>query len=101
MGPSRASQSLLHAQPGPLRRLSMRYHFQLRMPWRSRLVAASFVLLWAFFGWPTSRGEDPAAKEKQEGYVSLFNGKDFTGWRFSGGKSDSPADAPNWKVEGG
>ena len=45
--------------------------------------------------------EEPPAKEKDEGFVSMFNGKDFTGWRFSGGKSESAADAPNWKVEGG
>jgi hypothetical protein len=28
--------------------------------------------------------------------ITLFNGKDFTGWRFS-----DPSRAGNWKVEGG
>src|SRR5438046_2614624 len=55
----------------------------------------------ALVGLQAGRGEEPTAKEREEGYVSLFNGKDFSGWRFSGAKSDSPADAPNWKVEGG
>jgi hypothetical protein len=46
-------------------------------------------------------GDDVTAKEKEDGFVSMFNGKDFSGWRFSGGKSESPADAPNWKVQEG
>ena len=38
---------------------------------------------------------------KESGFTSLFNGKDFTGWRFSGGKDDGAAEAPNWKVKDG
>jgi sugar lactone lactonase YvrE len=38
---------------------------------------------------------------KEEGFEFLFNGRDFTGWRFSGGKEDGAAEAPNWKVEDG
>ena len=33
--------------------------------------------------------------EKKEGFESLFNGKDFTGWRFNSGKGD------NWEVKDG
>ena len=33
--------------------------------------------------------------EKKEGFESLFNGKDFTGWRFNTGKGD------NWEVKEG
>lgn len=38
--------------------------------------------------------------EAKEGFVSLFNGKDFAGWRFG---NDSALDKlpPNWKVEDG
>ncbi len=42
-----------------------------------------------------------ADKEKEEGFKPLFNGKDFTGWRFSGGKEDGATEAPNWKVKEG
>lgn len=39
-------------------------------------------------------------EEKKEGYVSLFNGKDLTNWRF--GDESPPAKMPdNWKVEDG
>jgi hypothetical protein len=42
-----------------------------------------------------------ADKEKEDGFTSLFNGKDFTGWRFSGGKDDDAREAENWKVKDG
>ena len=38
-----------------------------------------------------------SAKEKKEGWVLLFNGKDFTGWR----QCNSTAMAKNWVVEDG
>ena len=39
-------------------------------------------------------------EERAEGFVSLFNGKDFSGWRF--GEEVNPASLPeNWKVEDG
>lgn len=39
-------------------------------------------------------------EEKSEGYVSLFNGKDLTNWRF--GDESPPEKMPdNWKVEDG
>jgi hypothetical protein len=40
-------------------------------------------------------------KEKSEGFKPLFNGKDFTGWRFSGGKEDGARAATNWKAQDG
>lgn len=46
------------------------------------------------------RAEDLSAEEKQQGFQSLFNGKDFTGWRFVG-KGDDTKEAPNWKVADG
>jgi hypothetical protein len=42
-----------------------------------------------------------AADEKETGFVSLFNGKEFSGWRFSGGKEDGAKETPNWKVKDG
>jgi hypothetical protein len=45
-------------------------------------------------------GQELAQDEKDAGFVSLFNGQDFTGWRF--GDQSPPTDIPaNWKVEGG
>jgi len=39
-------------------------------------------------------------EERAAGFVSLFNGQDFTGWRF--GDESPPKDLPaNWKVEEG
>lgn len=40
-------------------------------------------------------------REREAGFKSMFNGKDFTGWRFSGGKDDGARDAANWKVKDG
>ena len=42
-----------------------------------------------------------AADDKETDFTSLFNGKDFSGWRFSGGKEDGAKEAPNWKVKEG
>src|SRR5438132_953171 len=36
-------------------------------------------------------------EEQKEGFIALFNGKDFSGWRFSTDK----AKPDNWKVEDG
>lgn len=41
-----------------------------------------------------------SAEEKQAGFQSIFNGSDFTGWRFVGGKEPA-TEAPNWKVADG
>lgn len=70
----------------------------------SLLVQASLLAMAALMAIPlTACGDDdsPALsdEERQAGFVSLFNGKDFTGWRFTG---DTSADqATNWEVADG
>ena len=49
---------------------------------------------------PLWADEGLSPEEKAAGFKPLFNGKDFTGWRFSGGKEGATA-APNWKVKDG
>lgn len=39
-------------------------------------------------------------EEKQAGFVSMFNGKDFTGWRFTG-REDASDPPSNWSVADG
>lgn len=49
-------------------------------------------------GWP-ARADELSDEERGAGFVSMFNGKDFTGWHFTG---DQPADkVTNWKVADG
>jgi Domain of Unknown Function (DUF1080) len=80
----------------------MRYRFNVRTNVRRWAIGGCIAgACLALAGLWTSRGDEPTEKKSQEGCITLFNGKDFSGWRFSGGKSDSPADAPNWKVEAG
>jgi hypothetical protein len=45
--------------------------------------------------------QEPSDEEAKEGFVSLFNGKDFTGWRFGETTPTSESLPPNWKVEDG
>lgn len=45
-----------------------------------------------------SWAQELSEKEKEAGFVSMFNGRDFTGWRFTGKADEAPA---NWKVEYG
>jgi hypothetical protein len=48
----------------------------------------------------TGQAQELTAEEKAAGFVSLFNGKDFTSWRF--GDESPPKELPaNWKVEDG
>lgn len=48
----------------------------------------------------TLTAQDPSKEEKEEGFLSLFNGKDFSGFRFFGGKESK--DAPkNWVIADG
>ncbi len=44
-------------------------------------------------------GGELTMEEKAAGFVSMFNGTDFNGWRFTGEESDKPPE--NWSVEGG
>jgi hypothetical protein len=48
----------------------------------------------------TAPAQKLSDEEAKEGFISLFNGKDFSGWRFG---NDSALDKlpPNWKVEDG
>lgn len=39
--------------------------------------------------------------EKKAGFTAMFNGKDFTGWRFVGGKDEDNTAHANWKAEDG
>ncbi len=45
----------------------------------------------------TTSAQPAAPDDKEEGFTSLFNGKDFSGWRFS----DNSPTAENWKVADG
>jgi hypothetical protein len=63
----------------------------------STLLAAAAVVQAV----PAAGEEGLTPEEKAAGFQPLFNGKDFTGWRFSGGKEDGAAEAPNWKVKDG
>jgi hypothetical protein len=51
--------------------------------------------------WPAaSQAQELTDEEKAAGFVSLFNGQDFTHWRF--GDESPPKEVPaNWKVEEG
>jgi hypothetical protein len=49
---------------------------------------------------PAAAAQDVSDAEKKEGFVPIFNGKDFSGWRF--GESAAPGKQPdNWKVADG
>lgn len=60
-----------------------------------RLLLLSALALPAF-----ARAETPEAAEKAEGFVALFNGTDFSGWRFDKDSAAGPRPG-NWTVEGG
>jgi hypothetical protein len=55
------------------------------------ILIGSFVGLAAL----TSQSSQLTEVEKKEGFESMFNGKDFTGWRFNSGKGE------NWEVKDG
>jgi hypothetical protein len=72
------------------------------LSWRTPLVLLPLFAFGALWCCDPVRGEeDGSTAEKKAGYVSLFNGKDFTGWRFIGGKSDGADEAPNWLAKDG
>lgn len=60
-------------------------------------VCAVLALLSASAG---ARAEELSAEEKGAGFVSLFNGENFDGWRFVG-KDGETKEAPNWSVADG
>jgi hypothetical protein len=64
-----------------------------------RLTLPLLVALLSLTALHAEEGLSP--EEKTAGFKPLFNGKDFTGWRFSGGKEDGAREAPNWKVKDG
>ena len=58
------------------------------------------ICLAALCGSQRASGQELSAEEKQAGFVALFNGKDFTNWRF--GEESPPKELPtNWKIENG
>ena len=59
------------------------------------MLAASCALLCSLY----LQAEELAKEEADAGFVSIFNGKDFSGWRFSGGAD--PASVSNWMVKDG
>ncbi len=68
---------------------------------------ASYLLLLAGLTLPAVMADDAmdlnavSKEEKDAGFVSMFNGKDFTGWRFEG-KESPPKELPeNWSVADG
>lgn len=71
---------------------------------RRGMVLASLVFIGAFTAVRADDAMDPNAlskADKDAGFVSMFNGKDFTGWRFEG-KESPPKELPdNWSVTDG
>ena len=64
----------------------------MRIPIGHKIIVASVFLSWNLFG---ARAEDAADT------VALFNGKDFSGWRF-GPESRMPKETPEaWKIREG
>ena len=64
----------------------------MRIPVGHKIIVASVFLSWNLFG---ARAEDAADT------VALFNGKDFSGWRF-GPESRMPKETPEaWKIREG
>ncbi|MBC7820814.1 MAG: DUF1080 domain-containing protein, partial [Planctomycetaceae bacterium] len=68
---------------------------------------ASCLLLLVGLTLPAVMADDAAdlnalsKEDKDAGFVSMFNGKDFTGWRFEG-KESPPKELPdNWSVADG
>jgi hypothetical protein len=65
--------------------------------------AAFLLACVTVLGWSAALAQAQALSddEAREGFVSLFNGKDFTGWRFGETVPTAAALPPNWKVEDG
>src|SRR5690348_7382004 len=79
--------------PSPLSHLS-------GVPPMSSRLGLSCLALCLLTGMVTSSfAQEVSKEEKDAGFVSLFNGKDFTGWRFTG--DPKPETVKNWKVADG
>jgi hypothetical protein len=61
----------------------------------------TLVLLVTLAAGPTAPAQTVSDAERKEGFVSLFNGKDFSGWRFSDNSALPDKLPANWKVEDG
>ncbi|MCI0376300.1 MAG: DUF1080 domain-containing protein [Gemmataceae bacterium] len=64
------------------------------------MVRVVFAIVFLAAGPSMVRAQELSAAEKQEGFISLMNGKDFSGWRF-GPESAFTETPKNWKVEEG
>ncbi len=65
----------------------------------AKCFCASVMFLFCLATLP-ARAADLSDEETKAGFVSLFNGTDFTNWRFA--EESPPKDIPkNWKVEEG
>jgi hypothetical protein len=65
---------------------------------RHTILLAALVLVAAT---AAASAQPVSDAERKEGFVPLFNGQDFTGWRFSGGKKDAATPPKNWSVADG
>ena len=66
-----------------------------------RCLSWSFATLLSFcIATVALRAEGVSEEEKQQGFQSLFNGQDFSGWRFVGKEGETET-ASNWKVADG
>ena len=64
-----------------------------------RVICLSFSAIILCLHMSQVSAEELSKEEKDAGFVSMFNGKDFTGWRFSG--DADPQEVTNWKVKDG
>jgi Domain of Unknown Function (DUF1080) len=64
-------------------------------------LAAWLILGSGLAGSIPAQAQELSDEEVREGFVSLFNGKDFSGWRFGETTSMPETLPPNWKVENG
>lgn len=70
--------------------------------WRTmHFCVLLFGLLNMAHGEETVAVNELSQEERDAGFVSMFNGTDFTGWRFEGKESPPRELPPNWKVEDG
>jgi len=65
----------------------------------SRLAIFSLAMSYLTIVVASLPAQEVSPEEKKDGFVSLFNGKDFANWRFNGDKK--PEEVKNWKVADG